>query len=234
MARNLPKRHFSLLRLGGLGEEVSVPSKNTQTVHQHPSAIRRLAASLMFLPSIGPKTANRLAYHLLEAPPHQVEEMIKSLQGIKERVVHCSDCGNYTEQNLCSICSSERRNKTILCVVGQAKDIVAFERTGEYRGLYHVLGGLISPMDGKGPEALSLDRLVARIKEGSFEEVVLATDPTVAGEATALYLEQLLEDYSGQVSRLALGIPVGSDFEYTDEVTLGRALSYRQKLSKRD
>lgn len=186
----------------------------------------------MCLPSIGPKTANRLAYHLLDAPPREVEEMIASLQGIRSDIRHCQTCGNYAESELCSICQSHRRDATTLCVVGHAKDIIAFERTGEFRGLYHVLGGLISPMDGRGPESLSVDALLKRLEDGDVREVVLATDPTVAGEATALYLEQLLDEFEGEVSRLALGIPLGSDFEYTDEVTLGRALSYRQKLSK--
>jgi recombination protein RecR len=185
----------------------------------------------MRLPTIGPKTANRLAYHLLEAPPHQVEEMITSLQGIRDQISHCSICGNYAEGQICALCSSAKRDRTVLCVVGQAKDIIAFERTGEYRGLYHVLGGLISPMDGRGPEHLRVESLLNRVREGDFVEVVLATDPTVAGEATALYLEELLLELPVEVSRLALGIPVGSDFEYTDDVTLGRALSYRQKLS---
>lgn len=185
----------------------------------------------MRLPSIGPKTANRLAYHLLDAPLSEVDEMIASLKAIRDDLRRCSLCGNYAESQHCAICSSERRDRSTLCVVGQAKDIIAFERTGEYKGLYHVLGGLISPMDGRGPEQLSIDQLLERVEQEDLKEVVLATDPTVAGEATALYLEQLLEEFSGDVSRLALGIPVGSDFEYTDDVTLGRALSYRQKLS---
>lgn len=186
----------------------------------------------MCLPSIGPKTANRLAYYLLEAPAHEVEEMIASLEGIRDHISRCAICGNFAEDETCAICDSHQRDRTVVCVVGQAKDIIAFERTGEYRGLYHVLGGLISPMEGRGPEHLSVDALLKRVEEGAFQEVVLATDPTVAGEATALYLEELLQDLPVEVSRLALGIPVGSDFEYTDEVTLGRALSYRQKLSK--
>lgn len=156
--------------------------------------------------------------------------MIHSLRGIRQDISRCSSCGNYSEAGLCSICESDRRDHTLLCVVGHAKDIMAFEKTGEFRGLYHVLGGLISPMEGRGPEHLSIDALVDRLKRNEFKEVVLATDPTVAGEATALFLEQLLEGFPCEISRLALGIPVGSDFEYTDEITLGRALSYRQKL----
>lgn len=186
----------------------------------------------MCLPGIGPKTANRLAYYLLDAPDREVNEMIQSLQGIRDSISRCPTCGNYSEGGRCNICDSVRRDSSVLCVVGLAKDIQAFERTGEYRGLYHVLGGLISPMEGKGPEHLSVDALLERVKTGEFKEVVLATDPTVAGEATALFLEQLLDELPCEISRLALGIPVGSDFEYTDEITLGRALSYRQKLKR--
>lgn len=202
-------------------------------MYQYPPAIERLIESLLCLPTVGPKTAGRLAFYLLDAPEHEVEEMIAALQAIKTGVSRCRDCGNYATGELCTICSSARRDRSTLCVVAQPKDIVAFERTGEFRGLYHVLGGLISPMEGRGPEQLKVDELQQRVREGAFQEVVLATDPTVAGEATALYLEGVLEDFSGQISRLALGIPVGSDFEVTDEVTLGRALSYRQKVSRR-
>ena len=201
-------------------------------VYQHPAPIQRLSESLMRLPSIGPKTAQRLAYHLLDAPLEEVQEMVASLQSLRAEVDRCQICGNFAQGEKCTLCSSEKRDRSLLCVVAHAKDIVAFERTGEYRGLYHVLGGLISPMDGRRPEQLQVDGLLKRVEGGGFEEVVLATDPTVAGEATALYLEQLLEEFSGTVSRLALGIPVGTDFEYTDDVTLGRALSYRQRVSK--
>ena len=186
----------------------------------------------MRLPSIGPKTAQRLAYPLLDAPLEEVQEMVASLQSLRTEVARCKTCGNFAQGEICNLCASQKRDRSLLCVVAHAKDIVAFERTGEYRGLYHVLGGLISPMDGRGPEQLHVDALLKRVAGGGFEEVVLATDPTVAGEATALYLEQLLDEFPGTVSRLALGIPVGTDFEYTDDVTLGRALSYRQRVSK--
>lgn len=201
-------------------------------MYQYPPAIERLIEALLCLPTVGPKTAGRLAFYLLDAPEHEVEEMIAALQGIKTGVFRCRECANYATEDLCPICASARRDRSTLCVVAQPKDIVAFERTGEFRGLYHVLGGLISPMEGRGPEQLRVDELQQRVREGSFQEVVLATDPTVAGEATALYLQGVLEDFPGQISRLALGIPVGSDFEVTDEVTLGRALSYRQKVSR--
>jgi recombination protein RecR len=207
-------------------------SQKGHYVYQYPPAIERLIESLLCLPTVGPKTAGRLAFYLLDAPPHQVEEMIAALQAIRTGVLRCRDCGNYASEDLCGICASSRRDRTTLCVVAQPKDIVAFERTGEFRGLYHVLGGLISPMEGRGPEHLRVDELESRLQQGNFQEVVLATDPTVAGEATALYLEQILDSFPGQISRLALGIPVGSDFEVTDEVTLGRALSYRQKVSR--
>lgn len=201
---------------------------------QYPAPIERLIESLLCLPSVGPKTAARLAFFLLDAPDRQVAEMIAALEGIRHDVHRCAECGNYaSQQELCAICASPRRDRTILCVVAHPRDIVAFERTGEYRGVYHVLGGLLSPMDGRGPEQLRVAELEQRVQQGDFREVVLATDPTVAGEATALYLEQVLDGYPGQLSRLALGLPVGSDFEMTDEVTLGRALSYRQNVSRR-
>ncbi len=187
----------------------------------------------MCLPTVGPKTAGRLAFYLLDAPDREVEEIMEALKAIKTEVKRCSECGNYATDGLCGICSSTRRDRTTLCVVAYPKDIVAFERTGEYRGLYHVLGGLLSPMDGRGPEHLRVEELEQRLGNSEFQEVVLATDPTVAGEATALYLEQILENFPGTLSRLALGLPIGSDFEVTDEVTLGRALSYRQQLKSR-
>lgn len=161
-----------------------------------------------------------------------MDEMVAALRGIQTGISRCQECGNYAEEERCAICRSDRRDPSILCVVAYPKDIVAFERTGEYRGLYHVLGGLISPMEGRGPEELRIAPLRDRLAGGGFREVVLATDPTVAGEATALYLEQVLDDFPGEISRLALGIPVGSDFELTDDVTLGRALSYRQRVSR--
>lgn len=201
-------------------------------MYEYPPAVERLMESLMRLPTVGPKTAGRLAFHLLSAPPSQVEEMIASLQAIRDQVKACRDCGNYSQDELCRICCSDRRDRKTLCVVGQAKDVAAFERTGEFRGLYHVLGGLISPMDGRGPEQLRIKELEERVRDQGFEEVVLATDPTVAGDATALYLEEILSHYSVDVSRLATGIPIGSEFEYTDEVTLGRALSFRSKVSR--
>ncbi len=195
-----------------------------------PPAIERLTEALMCLPSVGPKTAGRLAFYLLDAPPREVEELISALSELKTKVQRCRQCGNYSESETCEICRSARRDPRILCIVAHARDILAFERTGEFRGLYHVLGGLISPMEGIGPERLRIDTLERRVREGDFQEIVIATDPTVAGEATSMYLEEILKGFSGALSRLALGIPVGSDFEYTDEVTLGRALSHRQQL----
>ncbi|MFA5504791.1 MAG: recombination mediator RecR [Vulcanimicrobiota bacterium] len=209
-------------------------AQKVRSVYQHPAPIQRLCESLMRLPGIGPKTAQRLAYHLLDAPLGEVQEMVACLQSLRQDVGRCRTCGNFSQAESCALCTSERRDRSLLCVVAQARDIVAFERTGEYRGLYHVLGGLLSPMDGRGPDQLNLEALLKRIESENFQEVVLATDPTVAGEATALYLEQLLEGFSGTVSRLALGIPVGTDFEYTDDVTLGRALSYRQRVKGRE
>lgn len=205
----------------------------------YPAPIERLVESLQLLPGIGPKTASRLAFYLLDAPAGQIQEVIASLEGVAQGIPRCPGCGFYAEEpgdinqvdaGLCSICADLSRNAKILCVVAQAKDVISFERTGEYRGLYHVLGGLISPMEGRGPDQLKVDELLKRIEASGFEEIILATDPTVSGQATALYLESLLKDFRGSISRLAMGLPVGSDFEVTDEVTLGRALSNRQRV----
>ncbi len=194
--------------------------------------LERLTEALTRLPSIGPKTARRLAYHLLDAPEGEISELLGALSELQAKVLRCTVCGNYTEQDTCAICRSERRDRTRLCVVAHPRDIATFERTGEYRGLYHVLGGLISPIDGIGPERLRLRELEARVQSGEFQEIVLATDPTVAGEATAMYLEDTLAEFPGELTRLAQGLPAGSGFEYTDEITLGRALSRRQRLSR--
>lgn len=201
-----------------------------------PKPIERVIEALRCFPGVGPKTAQRLAFYLLEAPPKEVRELIGSLEAISQGVRRCAECGSFAEDDspdeLCAICRSSRRDRELLCVVAHAKDVYAFERTGEFRGLYHVLGGLISPMDGRGPENLRISPLMERIQHNKFREIVLATGPTMAGQATALYLESLLEGSLATISRLAMGLPVGSDLETVDEVTLGRALSYRQAMPK--
>ncbi len=184
----------------------------------------------MGLPTIGPKSASRLAFFLLHAHPEQVEELARAMVDMKRKIRDCQVCGNLTDRDLCTICSDNRRDGSVLCVVSDPRDIAALERTNEFRGRYHVLGGLISPMDGIGPDRLRIDSLLQRVQQDQVSEVILATNPTVSGEATALYLHRQLENGSVRVTRLALGLPMGSDLEYADEVTLGRSLKGRREL----
>jgi len=183
------------------------------------------------LPTVGPKTALRLAFHLLSAPDSQVRALAQSLLDIKSKLTTCERCGNLSDAGLCAVCRDPRRDPSVLCVVATTRDLMAVERTREFRGLYHVLGGLISPLDGIGPAQLRIQPLVDRLETESPSELVLATNPTVSGEATALYLSRLLSAKSFRVTRLALGLPVGSDLEYADEVTLGRAFAGRREMS---
>lgn len=199
-------------------------------MYEYPEPVERLLEALMRLPTIGPKSATRLAFFLLHAPSEQVETLAEAMLDVKRRIGSCERCGNLSDTPLCGICTDPRRDSVSLCVVGDPRDVLALERTGEYRGRYHVLGGLISPMDGVGPERLNIDGLLARLEPEGVGEVILATNPTVAGEATALYLHRLLEGRCVRVTRLAQGLPMGADLEYADEVTLGRALQGRREL----
>jgi len=183
------------------------------------------------LPTVGPKTALRLAFHLLSAPESQVEALAHSLLDVRRKLTTCVRCGNLSDSELCVPCRDPRRDPSVLCVVATTRDLMAVERTREFRGLYHVLGGLISPLDGVGPAELRIQSLLDRVETESPSEVVLATNPTVAGEATALYLQRLLSGRNLRVTRLALGLPVGSDLEYADEVTLGRAFAGRREMA---
>jgi recombination protein RecR len=192
-------------------------------------AVENLVAQLSRLPGIGTRTAQRLAFHVLSAPKGDALALANAIEEVKERVRFCSVCGNLTEEELCAICADPRRDRSVVCVVEQPVDVVSLERTHEYRGLYHVLGGALSPLDGIEPDALRIDALVRRVEAGGIEEVVLATNPTMTGEATAAYLADRLRGRVG-VTRLASGLPVGGDLEYADEVTLGRALAGRQPL----
>jgi recombination protein RecR len=195
----------------------------------YPQALERLIDALQTLPTVGPKSAARLAFHILQAPTSEVEALASSLLETRERIHPCPTCFHLTDLEICSICSDPRRDATILCVVGQPKDAFAIERTREFRGKYHILQGLINPIEGITAERLRVRELHQRVREEPIREVILATDPTVSGEATALYLNRELEDLV-QVTRLASGVAVGSDLEYTDEVTLGRALRGRRAL----
>ncbi|MCS4276286.1 recombination protein RecR [Mycetocola lacteus] len=179
------------------------------------------------LPGIGPKSAQRIAFHILQTESVDVARLSEILGQIRTRVHFCEICGNVAEQETCSICRDPRRNQTLICVVEEAKDVVAIERTREFRGLYHVLGGAISPIDGIGPDDLRIRQLMQRLADGTVTEVILATDPNLEGEATATYLSRLLTTLEVKVTRLASGLPVGGDLEYADEITLGRAFEGR-------
>jgi recombination protein RecR len=192
-------------------------------------AVDNLVAQLTRLPGIGTRTAQRLAFHLLSTRKEEALALSAAIEDVKERVGFCRECGNLTEEELCAICSDPRRDRTVVCVVEQPVDVLSLERTHEYRGLYHVLGGSLSPLDGVEPEHLRLAELLRRVEAGSIEEVVLATNPNMTGEATAAYLAERLRDRV-RVTRLASGLPVGGDLEYADEVTLGRALAGRRDM----
>jgi recombination protein RecR len=191
-------------------------------------AVENLVTQLTKLPGIGRRTAQRLAFHLLSARPEDALELARAIEEVKARVRFCGECGNLTEEELCSVCEDPRRDRSVICVVEQPVDVVSLERTGEYRGLYHVLGGALSPLDGVEPADLRLDALFDRVRNG-VSEVVLATNPTMTGEATAAFIADRLRERV-QVTRLASGLPVGGDLEYADEVTLGRALAGRREM----
>jgi recombination protein RecR len=184
------------------------------------------------LPGIGPKSAQRLAFHILQADPADIRRLAETLTAVKERARFCSVCGHVTEEEQCRICRDPRRDPASLCVVEESKDVIAIERTGEYRGRYHVLGGAISPIDGIGPDDLRVRELMQRLADGQVVEVIIATDPNLEGEATATYLARMLAPLGLTVTRLASGLPVGGDLEYADEVTLGRAFAGRRRLDQ--
>jgi recombination protein RecR len=192
-------------------------------------AVENLVVQLTKLPGIGRRTAQRLAFHILSARPEEALELSRAIEEVKERVRFCRECGNLTEEDLCEVCSDARRDRSVICVVEQPVDVVSLERTHEYRGLYHVLGGALSPLDGVEPSDLRIGGLLSRIENGGVEEVVLATNPTMTGEATAAYIADRLRERV-RVTRLASGLPVGGDLEYADEVTLGRALAGRRDM----
>ncbi|AJC68931.1 recombination mediator RecR [Trueperella pyogenes] len=193
-------------------------------------AVQALIDELGRLPGVGPKSAQRIAFHLLEADDAEVEALVDALESVKSKVKFCELCGNVTEEVRCRICTDPRRLDSVICVVEEAKDIVAIERSREYRGRYHVLGGAIDPIGGIGPEDLRIRELYARLGSGVVQEVILAMDPNVEGEATATYLSLNLSHMNVIVSRLASGLPVGGDLEYADEVTISRAMEGRQRI----
>ena len=193
-------------------------------------AVDNLVAQLTRLPGIGNRTAQRLAFHLLQAPKTEAQALADAIEIVKERVRFCNECGNLTEEERCAICVDARRDHSLICVVEHPADLVSVERTHEYRGLYHVLGGSLSPLDGVEPEHLRIDELLRRVERNGVQEVVLATNPNMTGEATAAFLADRLRG-KVRVTRLASGLPVGGDLEYADEVTLGRALAGRREMS---
>ncbi|MCU1523398.1 MAG: recombination protein RecR [Microbacteriaceae bacterium] len=190
--------------------------------------VQELIDELGRLPGIGPKSAQRIAFHILQTESFDVGRLSELLRDVKEKVRFCDICGNVTEQETCNICRDPRRSPATICVVEEAKDVVAIERTREFKGLYHVLGGAISPIDGIGPDDLRIRQLMQRLADGTVTEVIIATDPNLEGEATATYLSRMLMHLDLRVTRLASGLPVGGDLEYADEVTLGRAFEGRR------
>lgn len=192
--------------------------------------ISRLINELTRLPGIGPKTAQRLTFHILSAPRDDAYKLAEAIVEARDKVKYCSICANISDSEMCSICADDTRDSSVLCVVEDARDVVAMERTGQYKGLYHVLRGAISPMDGIGPEDIRIQELLVRLRKGGIRELILATDPNVEGEATALYIAKLVKPMGILVTRIARGVPVGGDLEYIDEVTLARALEGRRGM----
>ena len=195
-----------------------------------PEPVNRLIEAFAQLPGIGPKSASRLTFYLLRRPAEQAEALADALRDMKHQTTFCTTCFNITETSPCVVCQDEGRDRSVICVVEEPLDVVAIDRTGEYRGLYHVLHGAISPVEGIGPDELRINELLARIKAQPVQEVLLATNPNLEGEATAMYLARILQPLGLRVTRLARGLPVGGDLEYADTVTLGRALEGRREM----
>jgi len=195
-----------------------------------PESVTRLIEEFSRLPGIGPKTASRLTFYLLRAPKEQAEALARAIGELREKTVYCSVCFNIAEESPCPICRDEGRDRSIICVVEEPLDVLAIERTGEYNGLYHVLHGAISPVEGIGPEDLKIRELLERLRTEPVREVILATNPSLEGEATAMYLHRQIAPLGIKVTRLARGLPVGGDLEYADEVTLARALEGRREM----
>ena len=195
-----------------------------------PEPIVRLIDAFHRLPGIGPKSAQRLAYHVLRVPRTEAEALTTAILDVKDRIILCTVCTNITESDPCSYCRDERRDHTMICVVEQPLDVLAIERAGGYRGVYHVLHGVLNPMDGVGPEDLRIRELLQRLGDGTVHEIIMATNPSLEGEATTMYLNRLLSPLGVKVTRLARGLPSGADLEYTDDVTLTRALTGRQAV----
>jgi recombination protein RecR len=196
----------------------------------HPEPLARLIENLQRLPGIGAKSAQRLAYHILRNPREAADQLCAAVQDVKEKVTYCSTCNNITDVDPCAFCTDDRRERHQICVVEEPQNVAAIEKTREFRGVYHVLMGALSPLQGVGPDDLKIRGLLTRVGEGGVNEVVLATNPNVEGEATALYLARLLKPLGVRVTRIATGIPVGSDIEYADEITMSKAMEGRREI----
>ncbi|MFW6030067.1 MAG: recombination mediator RecR [Halanaerobiales bacterium] len=199
-------------------------------MNYYPRPMGKLIGELSKLPGIGPKTAQRLAFYILGLSKGEVKELSNALIDAKENIKFCSICNNLTESDPCKFCKSPDRDRSVICVVESAKDVIAMEKTGEYKGLYHVLHGAISPIDGVGPDDIRVQNLLPRLEDDEVKEVIVATDPNAEGDATAMYLAKLLKPLGVKVTRIAHGLPVGGDLEYADEVTLSKALEGRREL----
>ena len=197
----------------------------------YPEPVARLIDAFQRLPGIGPKTAQRLTFYMLKRPPDEARELGEALFAVKEKIVYCRTCFNVTDEDPCRICVDPRRDPNVICVVEEPNDLLAMERTGEFRGHYHVLLGALSPLDGIGPDDLKIRELLARLESKETAEIILATNPNVEGEATALYLAKLLRPHAVRITRIARGLPVGGDLEYADQVTLSKALEGRREIS---
>jgi recombination protein RecR len=195
-----------------------------------PDPLKRLIEQLQRLPGIGSKSAQRLAFHLLRNPRDEAERLCEAIRDVKDRVTYCSTCGNITDVDPCWFCTTSERDHRVICVVEEPQNVTAIEKSRDFRGVYHVLMGALSPLSGVGPDDLKIKELLARVSNGSVEEIILATNPNVEGEATAIYLAKLLKPLGVRVTRIAMGIPVGSDLEYADEVTLTRAMEGRREI----
>ncbi len=209
-----------------MNERASAAGRPTTTA----APVARLIEALHRLPGIGPKSAQRLTYYLLRAPEEEARSLAQAVVELKEKISLCSVCQNVTEEDPCGICSDPQRDQSVICVVEEPLDILALERTGSHRGLYHVLHGVVSPMEGVGPEDLKISELVARLRNGTVQELIMATNPNLEGEATAMYISRQVSPMGVRVTRLARGLPTGADLEYADDVTLARALENRQEL----
>ena len=194
------------------------------------SPVQDLIEELSKLPGIGPKSAQRLAFYILKVPPEEAQRLARALVAVKEKIRFCKICYNVTDQEICEYCRDPRRDDSVLCVVEESRDVIAMEKTGEFKGRYHVLQGAVSPIDGVGPEDIRVKELLQRLQDGKIEEIVVATNPNIEGEATAMYIAKLTKPLGVKVTRIASGLPVGGELEYADEVTLGRALQGRREM----